>query len=89
MPWGGSEELWSRAALEISRRGYKVFVSVKEWQPVPAGIQNLEREGVEIIKRRKYRYSVKERITVKLGLANFKNQYDILKESPNLVVINQ
>src|SRR6266542_2026445 len=89
MPWGGSEELWSKTALKISQKGFKVLVSVKDWQPAPAGIQNMEKEGVEITRRGNYRYSVPQRITAKLGITDLKNKYDILKEKPDIAVINQ
>jgi len=32
-PWGGCEELWSRAALALQQRGVRVSASVKYWPP--------------------------------------------------------
>jgi glycosyltransferase involved in cell wall biosynthesis len=33
-PWGGSEELWSKAALQLREKGHEVSASVK-WWPLP------------------------------------------------------
>src|SRR6478609_10043647 len=89
MPWGGSEELWSKTALKISDKGYKVLVSVKEWEPMPEGIQRLERRGIQVFKRKKYSYSYKEKLAAKYGIRELKSNIDVLKEQPDLVVINQ
>src|SRR5690348_10484046 len=89
MPWGGSEELWSKTALHIATKGYKVFVSVKDWQPSPQGITNLEAAGIEVRRRTKHQYSLRERLITKLNIAPLKTSYDILNEKPELVVINQ
>lgn len=89
MPWGGSEELWTKTALLISQKGYKVMVSVKGWDQTPVGIQNLELAGIDVRKRYRYRYSLGERFAAKLGIAALKSPYDVLIEKPDLVVINQ
>lgn len=35
IPWGGSEELWSRTALALLvDQGYAVSASVLEWSPL-------------------------------------------------------
>jgi len=33
-PLGGSEELWSRAALHLAAEGYRVSASVNDWMPL-------------------------------------------------------
>jgi glycosyltransferase involved in cell wall biosynthesis len=48
MRWGGSEELWSRAALALRARGCEVLACVAKWdKPVPQ-IEALERAGCRI-----------------------------------------
>ena len=48
MPWGGSEELWSQAALRLVEQGHRVSASVFPWpQPAPQ-IEEMMRRGVEI-----------------------------------------
>src|SRR5437764_420839 len=32
--WGGSEELWSRAALDLAGRGVPVAASIAAWSPL-------------------------------------------------------
>lgn len=48
VPWGGSEELWSLAALHLKRSGVPVMACVQNWRPTPARIVELERAGVEV-----------------------------------------
>lgn len=51
-PWGGSEELWSRAARRLLREGHEVHASVKFW-PAPARqIADLQAAGVQVVFRR-------------------------------------
>jgi glycosyltransferase involved in cell wall biosynthesis len=48
VPWGGSEELWSKVALNLKE---KVDVSVlyKKWKQEPEQIKQLKKEGVTVI----------------------------------------
>lgn len=72
VPWGGSEELWSQAALRLKEAGHSVAVSVKRWETPPrpkvdalsaAGIQVHQREdSTPTVSRRK-------RVLRRLGLA--------------------
>ncbi len=51
-PWGGSEELWSRAAAVLLERGHEVAVNFKRRKvPVPP-LDELRRRGAEIHYRR-------------------------------------
>ena len=48
-PWGGSEELWSDAALELVREhGCNVFASVRRWPQLPRKLKMLRDAGVNI-----------------------------------------
>jgi len=50
-PWGGSEELWSRAALNLASDGFSVAASVVEWSPLHARIQQLKDHGIKLSTR--------------------------------------
>lgn len=45
VPWGGSEELWSLAALRLCEQGHRVGVCVADWQPPHPRLQKLAAAG--------------------------------------------
>jgi glycosyltransferase involved in cell wall biosynthesis len=47
-PWGGSEELWSRAALDLLAHGFGVSASVYEWSPLHRRVLDLKARGVDL-----------------------------------------
>ena len=47
LPWGGSEELWSRAALELLERGHDVAFNCLKWPTVAAPLQRLIDGGAQ------------------------------------------
>lgn len=47
-PWGGSEELWSGAALKLAAEGYAVFASVRSWPMPHRRMRDLAAKGVKI-----------------------------------------
>jgi glycosyltransferase involved in cell wall biosynthesis len=46
--WGGCDELWSRTAVELVSRGFRVSASVREWPSPHPRILNLIESGVEV-----------------------------------------
>jgi len=48
IPWGGSEELWTDAALLARRLGHDVMASVYDWPTRPARLGELADAGVTI-----------------------------------------
>lgn len=48
VPWGGAEELWSRAAVDLAAAGYAVSASIVAWSPPHPRALNLSRHGVEV-----------------------------------------
>lgn len=46
--WGGSEELWSRAAVDLVSQGLPVAASVVEGAPLHPRLRELARHGVEL-----------------------------------------
>ena len=47
-PWGGSEELWSRTALDLVAQGFPVSAVVFEWSPLHPRVQELKARGVDV-----------------------------------------
>jgi glycosyltransferase involved in cell wall biosynthesis len=47
-PWGGSEELWSRAALVLAAEGFPVSASTRAWSQPHPRILSLMESGVEV-----------------------------------------
>jgi glycosyltransferase involved in cell wall biosynthesis len=47
LPWGGSEELWSRGAAELLQRGHEVAFNCLKWPTVAAPLQRLIDGGAQ------------------------------------------
>jgi glycosyltransferase involved in cell wall biosynthesis len=86
-PWGGSEELWSQAALHLKRKGHDVVASVATWHPVPAPVAALEHQGVQIKARPEMASNLLARISVRLRRQHYCRQ--LLNGKPDLVVVSQ
>lgn len=65
-PWGGSEELWSQAALRLLRQGHEVTVSVAWWPNISPKILQLEKLGAKIFLRRGTSHSFTQRLRQKV-----------------------
>ena len=52
--WGGSEELWSRAALDLLAQDFSISASVIDWPPLHARMRHLSEQGVNIWLRPKH-----------------------------------
>jgi glycosyltransferase involved in cell wall biosynthesis len=52
MAWGGSEELWSQAALRLAAAGHSVRANVAHWEPLSPRVTALEAGGCPIATRR-------------------------------------
>src|SRR5947207_8482826 len=59
IPWGGSEELWSRTALDLVSQGFLVSAGVIEWSPLHPRAVDLRTRGVELWLRPKW-YSLQQ-----------------------------
>ena len=47
-PWGGSEELWTRAAVFLAKQGLPVAASVQGWPQLAPQISGLAHAGVDL-----------------------------------------
>jgi glycosyltransferase involved in cell wall biosynthesis len=55
LPWGGSEELWSRAATALLAGGHEVAFNSPKWPSLPAPLGRLIEAGAAAHFRRKFR----------------------------------
>src|SRR5271166_3360639 len=50
-PWGGSEELWSQAAMRLHQQGHEVSASVAWWPESSPKVTALVEHGVKLCVR--------------------------------------
>lgn len=88
-PWGGSEELWSQAALRLLKEGCAVAASVKAWDQEAATIRQLRDLGC-LIKYRRHPTRV-ERVMRRVSperpyawLDEFKPKLAVISQGANL-----
>jgi glycosyltransferase involved in cell wall biosynthesis len=67
--WGGSEELWSRTAMQFVRKGISVAASVHGWSPPSERVLKLVEAGVPVQLRRTG-YPLWRRVVHKLSGSN-------------------
>ena len=65
-PWGGSEELWSQAAVALHEAGHRVFASVHGWPETPLPVKRLRWRGI-VVQERRIRQSVGSRLLRRCG----------------------
>jgi len=83
-PWGGSEELWSQAAVRMAKDKFTVIASIKGWKNEARQISEMENAGCVFLRRNRYRY---QKLITKLfphKIFSFLDEF-----SPELVVISQ
>jgi glycosyltransferase involved in cell wall biosynthesis len=89
-PWGGSEELWTRAATLLAKQGVPVAASVQGWPQLDRRIIELLRAGVDL-QPRPFKSSLFTRAR-RLMSGKIKLAFDINRSfgnaSPRLVVIS-
>lgn len=69
LPWGGSEELWSRAAARLLARGHQVTVNYKRWPQVPTRLAELREQGARLHLRTRIGASLERRMARKWNQA--------------------
>ena len=92
VPWGGSEELWSRAAEAALTEHHAVLASVTEWDHLNARLARLVQQGMAVHLRKHYSpeilVRVLRRVQSKVGLAKpLEKAMDAFK--PDFVCISQ
>jgi glycosyltransferase involved in cell wall biosynthesis len=87
--WGGSEELWSRAAMALVERGHSVAFNCVEWPIIAAPLQRLIDHGVlpHFRSRRRIGRTLRQTLQ-KLRLVRLKHMRWLQKCRPDFVVIS-
>lgn len=92
-PWGGSEELWSQAAIRLKEQGHSVAASVAWWPVLSSRAAGLPKQGVELFVREPAHRSLPARlrrtILSRLGIIENKELKWLERQKPDLVVISQ
>jgi glycosyltransferase involved in cell wall biosynthesis len=65
-PWGGSEELWYRAAKLALLGGHSVCTLTQKWSKVPEKLQQLQRLGAETVFYDAVQYTAVQKMAIKL-----------------------
>src|SRR6476659_5043307 len=89
LPWGGSEELWSRAANVLLDRGHEVAFNCQVWPTVAPPLQQLIDRGTQghFRSRRRMGRSLRQTLE-KLRLTSRKYMPWLRKCRPDFVVIS-
>jgi glycosyltransferase involved in cell wall biosynthesis len=89
LPWGGSEELWSRAARVLLADGHEVAFNSQKWPSTPAPLRQLMENGAVGHFRPKRRLGRSLRRTLeKLRLTKMKHYGWLHRTRPELVLIS-
>jgi glycosyltransferase involved in cell wall biosynthesis len=88
-PWGGSEELWSEAAIRLKQAGHDVQAAVLPWPRLSDRVTVLPQHGIRLEIHSAPRPRRARRIWNKLSLRD-RGSHSWLKQfNPDLVVISQ
>src|SRR6266576_297838 len=90
-PWGGSEELWSQAALRLRSEGHEVAASVVCWPQLSPKVIELEERGVTLLVREAVRHTLLQRRWRKVARRKdtARDLIWLRRQNPDLVVISQ
>jgi glycosyltransferase involved in cell wall biosynthesis len=88
-PWGGSEELWSQAALHLAERRHSVAASVVPWPTLAPQVAALRERGIEVFVRWAPALGLSARLWRKVARSPPTDCEWMRKMRPDLVVISQ
>lgn len=94
-PWGGSEALWSQAAIRLAQQGHEVSASVAFWSPLSPQVTALAGQGIDLFVREqaplpRLHQRLWTRLALRLGAQQKIAQHEWIKQKkPDLVVISQ
>jgi glycosyltransferase involved in cell wall biosynthesis len=89
LPWGGSEELWSRAATLLKQAGHDVQASVVYWPRLSDKVTALTTQGVRVRTHSSRQAGVAHRIWNKVSLKDKRSYASLKRFNPDLVIISQ
>lgn len=88
-PWGGSEELWSRAAHVLLSQGHEVCFNTLAWPAIPAPLQRLKHRGARACFRGRWRMGRGLRTTLrKLRLTRRRYRAWLMRQRPDFVLVS-
>jgi glycosyltransferase involved in cell wall biosynthesis len=90
-PWGGSEELWSQAALRLRDQGHDVAASVPWWPRLSPKVESLAEAGVELFVRQPAPASLCGRVWRKIVRRIGRDQSELQwlqRQRPDLVCVS-
>ena len=89
LPWGGSEELWCRAAMSLRERGHEVAFNCLKWPTVANPLQQLIARGAtpHFRSRRRIGRSLRQTLQ-KLRLTSYKYRPWLRSCKPDFVLIS-
>ena len=88
-PWGGSEELWSRAALRLHEGSHKVAASVEFWPELSTQVTDLAERGIRVCLRRRVPPRLPLRVWRRIVRRKPSDQEWLQRQNPDLVIISQ
>jgi glycosyltransferase involved in cell wall biosynthesis len=90
--WGGSEELWSQAALRLREEGHEVSASVVWWPQLSPKVTGLAEKGVKVVTQAhpypRLPVMLWRRMKKKLGMATPEKVW-LRSQQADLVIISQ
>ena len=88
-PWGGSEELWSQAAIQLKREGHDVRASVPYLPRLSDRVTALAHHGIRLYTHPSYPVGRTRRLWDKVSLGCRRSYSRLKRFNPDLVVISQ
>ena len=90
--WGGSEELWSQAAVRLAAQGFPVAASVHGHEPLHARLLEMRQLGIEV-RGRQNSFPVHQRLLHRISRARRSlHEMDLLRfirsQKPDLIIIS-
>jgi len=88
-PWGASEELWSQAAVQLTRDGHEVRALVVYWPHLSERVTELRRNGVSVEPYPSYHAGKLLHLWDRLSLSYRRAYRRLQRFHPDLAVISQ
>jgi|HubBroStandDraft_6_1064221.scaffolds.fasta_scaffold59221_2 glycosyltransferase involved in cell wall biosynthesis len=88
-PWGGSEELWSQAAVQLRREGHEVRASVGSWPQLSEKATALPPQGIRLETHPAGKDGLARRIWNKASRNSPRNFDRLRRFNPDLAIISQ
>ncbi len=87
--WGGSEELWSQAAIRLRRAGHDVHASVAYWPRLSDKVTMLGQHGIKLETHPSQQAGQTRRLWNKLSVSSRRGYGRLKRFDPDLVIISQ